>query len=403
MLRYATAGPRCAGRAKVSPEDFRVEELIDVAVATAEEADRRFPLYKVEKESIDTMHMAAQLGDVLKSRVSYGGMKDSRAVAVQYVTPTSLRSDRPAQVDGRRFRATLAGFVARPLSRSSVLANRFDVALRGCCAEVGSRISEAFDLASAGKVPNYFGLQRFGASGGSTHSVGRALVKGQFEDAVCLLLAGGDPEAREAAAAGRYRELLGTLPRGKDVERRVARALAARPGEWVRALRAVPVRLRRLYVQAYQSFLFNGTISAALERGEDISKYVKGDNWGESAAGGLAVRGVRGVKEVPVGGAVPLVQLVGYAYREYGSRFDPCVREVLSSEGIEPRLFYLKDMQEVSSEGGFRRPHLAVKDSAFQVQEDTALLRFTLGRGQYATVLLREVLKPDDPVAAGLA
>ena len=402
ILCYATAGPRCAGRAKSSPEDFRVEEVIDMSEMTAEQADGRYPLYRVQKESVDTMHMAAELSTALKSRVSYAGMKDSRAVAVQYATPTSLRSERPALVSRNRFTATLVGFLARPLSRSSVLANRFEVVLRGCCPEVGSRMSEAFGLAAAGKVPNYFGLQRFGASGRGTHEVGKALVKGRFEQAVGLLLA-GSPETREAATAGRYRELLDILPPGKDVERMVAKALVARPGEWVRAMRAIPVRLRRLYVQAYQSFIFNRTLSAALERGEDISKYAAGDNWGESGPGGLVVYGVRGVKEPPTRGAVPLVQLAGYAYRDYGSRFDACINETLASEEVEPRSFYVKEMQEVSSEGGFRRPHLAMKDGAFEVREDTALLRFTLARGQYATILLREVLKPDDPTASGLA
>ncbi len=400
---YATEGPRCAGRAKSTPADFRVEEVIDTAGMTANWEAGRYPLYRVEKASIDTMHMAGELEAALRSRVSYAGMKDSRAVAVQYATPTSVRSMRPERVDGQRFSATLAGYLGRPLSRASVLANRFVVVLRGCCPDVGARASEAFDLAAAGKVPNYFGLQRFGSSGRGTHEVGRALVKGEFEGAVGALLAGGSVEASEAAASGRYGELLGLLPPGKDVERMVARSLAARPGEWVKALRAVPVKLRRLYVQAYQSFIFNRTLSAALERGEDISSYAPGDNWGERGPDGLVVNGVRGVKEAPTEGAVPLVQLVGYAYRDYGSRFDACVGEALASEGVEPRSFYVKDMQEVSSEGGFRRPHLAVKDSSFHVEGDDASLRFTLARGQYATVLLREVLKPVDPAASGLA
>ena len=60
-------------------------------------------------------------------------------------------------------------------------------------------------------------------------------------------------------------------------------------------------------------------------------------------------------------------------------------------------------MQELSAEGGFRRPHLAVADPTWTVEGSTATLAFTLGRGQYATVLLREVLKPEDPVSAGLA
>ncbi|MDG6913773.1 MAG: tRNA pseudouridine(13) synthase TruD [Nitrososphaerota archaeon] len=403
ILCYATEGPRCSGRAKSTPEDFRVEEVIDTSGMTDGWSAGRYPLYRVEKASVDTMHMASELGAALRSRVSYAGMKDNKAVAVQYATPTSLRSMRPERVDGQRFTATLAGYIDKPLSRASVLANRFDIVLRGCCPEVGSRTSEAFGLAGAGKVPNFFGLQRFGTSGRGTHEIGRAIVKGEFERAVGLLLAGGSIEASEAATAGRYRELLGLLHPGKDVEKRVARSLVAHPGEWVRALRAVPIRLRRLYVQAYQSFIFNMTLSAALKRGDDISRYVEGDNWGERGPDGLVVYGIRGVKEAPTGNAVPLVQLVGYAYRDYGSRFDGCVKDVLSSEEVKPDSFYVKEMQEVSSEGGFRPPRLAVRETSFEVDGDVASLRFTLARGQYATVLLREILKPVDPGASGLA
>jgi tRNA pseudouridine13 synthase len=59
-------------------------------------------------------------------------------------------------------------------------------------------------------------------------------------------------------------------------------------------------------------------------------------------------------------------------------------------------------MQEVSSEGGFRRPSLALKDAAWKIEGRTATLEFTLARGQYATILLREIVKPNDPADSGL-
>ena len=102
-------------------------------------------------------------------------------------------------------------------------------------------------------------------------------------------------------------------------------------------------------------------------------------------------------------GAVPLVQLMGYGYRNYGSRFDGCIEDVLQSEGVSARDFYVKEMQEVSLEGGFRRPHMTVTDPSYEVATDgsSATVEFTLARGEYATVLLREVIKPADPALAG--
>ncbi len=128
-----------------------------------------------------------------------------------------------------------------------------------------------------------------------------------------------------------------------------------------------------------------------------------GDNWADTSPDGLVTSPPRGVRDNPAPGAVPMVQVAGYAFRDYGSRFDRCLKGVLEAEGVEPGSFYVKEMQEVSAEGGFRRPHLAVRDASWSVEGSEATLRFTLGKGQYATVLLREVLKPRDPVASGLA
>lgn len=354
------------------------------------------------------MHMASELSKALKSRISYGGLKDKRAFAIQYVTPTSRRGASPVRVEGERFTAERVGYLPRPFSRALVEGNSFVVTLRNCCPDIEARVAEAMGAAAERRVPNYYGLQRFGILGSGTHRVGRAIVMGEFEAAVTtLLLDGGDPSgegaaAREAFMAGRYAELAETIPRGRDVERSVARELARHPKNWVKALRAVPVRLRRFYVQAFQSLLFNKTLSRALAEGEDISHYLPGDNWAEPSEGGLRLSPVRGVRDPPVTDAVPMVQVAGYAYRDYGSRFDRCLGEVIREDGVNPGSFYVHGMEEVSAEGGFRRPHLASAGRSWRIEGSSAVLGFVLAKGAYATVLLREVVKPEDPAAAGL-
>jgi tRNA(Glu) U13 pseudouridine synthase TruD len=70
---YATDGSPCHARAKSSDGDFRVEEYIDSKELSVDEKPGYYPIYKVQKHSIDTMHMARQLSEILGSRVSYGG------------------------------------------------------------------------------------------------------------------------------------------------------------------------------------------------------------------------------------------------------------------------------------------------------------------------------------------
>ncbi len=407
---YVTAGPPCEARARSVTGDFVVEEQADIGPVSPADGPGLFPLYRVEKASIDTIHMAAELSSALKSRVSYGGMKDKRASVVQFATPTSRRADRPQQVVTERFTASLAGFVPRPIHRGAVRGNKFTITLRGCCPQVGARIEEALRMGAERRLPNFYGLQRFGALGAGTHLVGKALVRRDFEGAVRLMLfrerASNDVRvraAREAMSAGRYGEGSRLLPDGMDVEKRLARELDRHPSAWVGALRAVPIRVRRLYVQAFQSAIFNRSLSRALEAGEDISSVRPGDNWADAPGDGLVLSRVMGVRDPKSVDAVPVVQVAGYAFRDYGSRFDAHVKAAMEDEGVAPREFYVREMQEVSAEGGFRRPHMSVLDTSWRMEGETATLGFTLGRGQYATVLLREVVKPRDPAGSGLA
>jgi tRNA pseudouridine13 synthase len=406
---YASGGAPCTGRVRSTAEDFVVEEQLADLPVIKEGRPEYLPLYRVQKRSMDTIHMASDLAREIRSDVSYGGMKDKRAVAIQYVTPRSRKSLRPARITKENYTAELVGYVPEPMSRGRIAGNRFTIVLRDCCAEVGERLEEAMRLAKERRVPNYYGLQRFGTSGAGTHLVGRALVTREFEEAVKLLLEaplrGGQESsrgAREAMASGRYKEGISLLPRDKDVEKAVAAELIRHPKDWVGALRRVPIKLRRLYVQAYQSYIFNRSLSGALADGLDISKMELGDNWAETSRDGLLTSAPRGVRDRPTERAVPMVQVVGYAFRNYGSRFDRCIKAVLEAEGVNPGSFYVKEMQEVSAEGGFRRPHLAIDDPSWNVDGSTATMKFTLGKGQYATVIIREVLKPRGQAASDI-
>lgn len=407
---YGTEGAPCSARAKESAEDFVVEERVALEGFVEDPRPDYLPLYRVAKTGVDTMHMAAQLSEALRSKVSYAGLKDKRAVAVQYATPTSRRAERPQTVVRDSFRASLVGYLPRPLTRGSLRGNVFQIFLRDCCAEVEARVQEALSAGDRGRLPNFYGLQRFGSRAAGTHLIGKDLVRGDFEGAVHRMLVRANPEDKEnqraiqdAMSGGRYHEVVRLLPSGMDTERAVAEELSRHPADWVRALRSVPVALRRLYVQACQSWIFNRTISKAVERREDISSFQKGDNWASVTGDGLVTSAARGVRDAPTDRVVPMVQLVGYAYRDYGSRFDALANEVLDEEGIRPGQFFLREMQEVSAEGGFRRPHLALRDASWQMADRTAELKFALGKGQYATVLLREIIKPRDPAASGLA
>jgi tRNA pseudouridine13 synthase len=395
----------CSARLRASDEDFKVDEVISLDLVNSPKPGY-FPVYRVEKRSIDTMHMERELSKALGSKISYGGLKDKRAVAVQYVTPTSARAAVPSNVRRPGFTAELVGYVPAPISRGSVSGNRFEVTLRECCPSIEENLTEAFELAALGRLPNYFGYQRFGIYGAGTHRIGRAIVRRRFDEAVELMLSGksgGVGGGSKGEPGSDVPEEGWQLSPGQDLERVVASRLEMKPGDYIGALRGLPTKVRRLYVQAYQSYIFNRAISLAIFEGLDISSAQLGDNWSELQQGGSPSPAVRSVREPPPAGAAPMVQLAGYAYRDYGSRFDAVTSKAMGEENVAAKDFYIKEMQEVSAEGGFRIPHLVVNDRSFKKSGRVAVLNFRLGRGQYATVLLREIIKPSDPRECGLA
>ncbi|HZW85647.1 MAG TPA: tRNA pseudouridine(13) synthase TruD, partial [Nitrososphaerales archaeon] len=170
MLVYGTTGEPCAGKAKSADEDFEVSEKIDIRGMVPEKREGYFPVYRVEKRSIDTLHLEREVSSALKSRVSFGGLKDKRSASVQYFTPTSTRARAPEELNGERYSARVVGYVPSPMMRSAVLGNEFRIVLRGCCPGVGQRASEAFAAAREKRMPNFYGMQRFGARG-SSHRV----------------------------------------------------------------------------------------------------------------------------------------------------------------------------------------------------------------------------------------
>ncbi len=84
-------------------------------------------------------------------------------------------------------------------------------------------------------------------------------------------------------------------------------------------------------------------------------------------------------------------------------------REILEREGVSPADFHISLMPEISVRGGLRTILAPIIDlSTGETTEDPAnpskmktSFAFTLHRGSYATVLLREFMKPIDLTEAG--
>lgn len=420
---YATGFEGIGGRIRVRRKDFRVEEILDGGtfsrITKSPTPSNRYPVYRLVKEGIDTLHALQQVRRRFGWRVTYLGLKDADAQTVQYITPRQRGGDgQPSLRVSSKVLLELEGYIDGFLTRRSLAGNRFTIRVSGVGhnAEVVESAAEELGRAiEEMRIPNFFGYQRFGTRRPVNHLVGRELLRGRFEEAVMIFLTyrssqedGKTGEMREEMEdPACYPSILNQLGRSLDMERRLVAALIDHPGAWSRALRAVPITVRRLFVNAYQSYLFNRLVSRMLREGS-LTEGEDGDVYGRLSLkdGSLTeiLRGRRASSEVVGEKVLPLVQLVGYAYRSGDGYFDRITQSILKEEEISPKMFYIREMPELSMEGGFRVPPLIGGEfnAEFEPGEETScLLRFRLLKGSYATVPLRELMKPVDPVSAG--
>jgi len=401
---YCTSFAGTGGSIKKGSEGFRVSELVDESLAASISPcfdDRhRYPLYVLEKHDIDSNHALFEIEQECRIRLRVMGIKDAKAVTTQYAGSDKVNKNPSLELQSTHTRLTLKGFTKRPLGKEFLAGNRFEITIH----DPRSQDLSGF-VPEISRIGNFYGLQRFGSERLVTHLVGRELVRRNFSRAVELLLSFtteyDTPMSKEirskSADPGNYTQVLRMLPRGMDIERQVLSALVSGK-DAVSALRAVPITIRRLFVQAYQAYIFNKCLSVAIANGEDLLEPVAGDLCFEME--GPATFG-RIIKYDPASKAkmVPAIRMAGYTFQPGRGRFESITKAILEEEGATAKDFYIKEMQELSQQGGFRQAPLWCMD--FSYNKSPLVVSFKLPKGSYATTLLREMIRPEEPIMSG--
>ncbi|QLH81950.1 tRNA pseudouridine(13) synthase TruD [Halosimplex pelagicum] len=366
------------------------------------------------------------------------------------------RTGRPVlfgDLAGNAFEITVRG-VDEPEHADATTSDLRAFASGDDAAESGDPDAAADEPATVG-VPNYFGQQRFGSKRPVTHEVGLEILRGDWKGAVLAYV--GSPAEREPESTREARAYvdetedwagaLDRLPKRLGFERSMCHRLVERQeerggegegdGECERgddgltdedyraALEAVPSNLQRLFVNAAQSYAFNRMLSERLERGLPFHEPVAGDVvcFADSEAPeGVALPDTDRTQRVTEdrlrtvrrhcerGRAFVTAPLVGTETDLADGEMGEIERAVLDDLDLDPADFDLPG--EFESTGTRRavllRTELSVDRAAPDRDGDDAddaddtdgalAFEFTLPKGSYATVVLREYLKrdPDD-------
>jgi tRNA pseudouridine13 synthase len=329
-----------AGRYKVRPEDFVVEEV----PAYEPSGDGSHVWLWVEKRGLSTIDLVHALGERLdRDERAFGvaGLKDARSVSRQWLSLDAggrhaLDPARLEGLEGDGFRVLRVSRHHNKLRLGHLHGNRFVVLLRGTAAgDVAIAEQNLAELVERG-VPNYFGEQRFGKRGAN-------------------------------------------LQKGLDALRGNARAVAFR----------MPRRVFGLCISAVQSEVFNRVV---IERLETLGTLLPGD-LAQLHKNGAVFPVEDPTKEQPRADALelsPSGPLPGPEMPQPAGEVQALERRALEAVGLTGDEFRGLPFQLGR---GLRRPlRMPVKDAAARAVDGGLELAFTLPAGGYATAVLRELL-----------
>ncbi len=292
----------------------------------------------VEKQNLttqDIINFLTNLG-VPEKRVGVAGLKDKRAVTTQWISVPKAHVEVFKQLDDfEGVRVLETSLHKNRLGLGHLLGNRFNIHVRNPSSEALEKARAILDNLQTEGTPNYFGPQRFGRFGSN--------------------------------AIDGYK-LLG----GEDV-----------PGGY---------RLKRFFISALQSFIFNHLLKLRMERGL-FNKLLLGDWAKKHDTGGMFV--VTDLKEISRAAALEIsatLPLYGKKVRLSDSQAGAFEREVLEIFGLRWLDFANNPL---SLRGSRRITRIIPSEVSLKPSQNGYWLTFNLPKGAFATSVLREVMKVD--------
>lgn len=431
MDTYLTSIEGFGGVIKERIDDFLVEEALykfgrAAPIKMNLIGEGGHLLCVVSRRDWETLHLVLELARRLKvprKYIGFAGLKDKRAYVRQFISLEGISPDEARNLRFNNVEVYPRGFISERLSSKVLMGNRFTIIVRNPSLEI-TKVKEIIEdiysrLEEWGGFLNFYGYQRFGSIRPITHLVGRLMVRRRFEEAIQVYLGYiGRRECEEAKRARlafmrgeEFKKVYSLFPRRFIYERMILRSLMRFPRDYLRAFRSLPIGLRRLFINAYQSYLFNKLLSLRVLEGLPLKRALKGD-W----VLGLTPRGFdhpfsmraddssldRLNRLIADGKACLALPIFGYFSKLSNGEEGTIERRILDEENISSlKSFYIGALPEIGGRGGLRPILAPFKSFKFEILKRDIRFRFFLYKECYASILLREFMKPEDPISAG--
>lgn len=420
---------------KYSYKDFIVKEINgegkifeikeDVPISIYDESSHKyttFNLIKINRDTFETVRILSRLLDVSVDSIHYCGLKDKLSLSVQQF---SIRGNYVNKLKKFRYKDVFVRNITptkKPVKIGSNWGNNFNITIRNI--DPGQKkletIQEILKILHKYGFPNYYGLQRFGTFRPNSHLVGRYILeekyKDAFEEMVLTTYSTEDLKSQKIREKLRktrdYGNLMKKIPNSLNYEKMLLKSIIDHPHNYERAIKKLPSYLLRLLISSFQSYLFNKLITLRVKNGFSLFQPVSGDVIGilDEENGHLTkVKYLYGRtydkyldEAISLDRARIVIPLIGYdTNTDEFPLFNQLLRDLLIEEDIKPSIFENSLLREFDFKGAYRSMMVKPvglelldfgKDDVFK-NKNKLKLEYSLKKGSYATMLLRELIK----------
>ncbi|RLI89390.1 MAG: tRNA pseudouridine(13) synthase TruD [Candidatus Altiarchaeales archaeon] len=355
------------GIIKTNLKDFIVVERYSDEL----EKEGNFAVYFLKKKGRNTIEVIEEIAEKLGidvREIGFAGIKDKSSISFQRISFPAKYKEKVDNLSIKKAKLFFLGFRREKIRKGCLLGNLFVVTIRHSKGDIEEWLEKAekYGGLERGRSPlplfiNYFGPQRFGNLRPIMHIVGKCLVKNKVEEGIKFFLGLSFPLEPEKTREARdyffrYEDTSHSLkifPKELHYERKILEYLSKKGKKYKDSLKVLPKNLQRLFVDAYQSYLFNRFASKLMGR----RKYAC---------------------------------LPGYKIKDLSEE----EKEVLEEEGISLSDFRMPHLPYLKAKGTYRKILERVEDLSV-LSKDPVRIRFFLKKGCYATSFLREVMKKD--------
>lgn len=334
---------------KSTPEDFIVKEINQLHFTE----NGKYSYYLLKKRNMESEAAIQKISDLWKINPKYinrAGNKDKVAITTQHI---SISQGPEKSITSENLELTYLGKGNERLNLGMLEGNAFKIIVREISKEEWKQCEKNLKDIKKFQCINYYDDQRFGIEK-NNHEIGKLLVKKQWKETAALLC------QREHYPYTKMKEYL-----------------EQHPSDVIGALRLLPRQLLLLFVHAYQSFLWNET---AKEYVKEQGKYISA-----SYAVGKLFFPTKKMRDVEI-------PILGFDEEACDKRIAKIIGNVMKKENISFRDFLIKQIPELTTAGGKRDLLIDIKDFSWKkIDETTAEFCFTLGKGSYATMVVKRV------------